>query len=709
MKAFRRLFSYIFPQWHLLVVIFLTAVMIGLMFTLSVATIIPILKVMMGQEGLHGWINRGVVNWRYGVEFSVPDTVEAAISGESSSLKSLLVIKVKSGSLADKAGLAQRDTIINVGEPNQQPASFAELIARLAESPENETAKLTVQKAGGEPQVILLDTGQEPFYARWAQQSLSLVPREGVQQNKLKAIMVVILAATLITVMRCMARFFQEYFCAKLVQRTIAKLREDVFSHTLDMPMGFFVRHGISDTISRTVGDVSGVGMGINVLLGKALREPMKAIGTLAFAMFLNYKLTLVFLCAAPVTIGFAAGLGKKIKRNTKRSLMSSASVLGKIDGIMSALGVVKVYNRQGYERSRFREINQKLLKRMLRVAKVDAATDPVMEVLGMFAAAGAIIAGAYWVFEGGMDSASFFALLFSLGISAESVRKTSDVWNRIQQSNAAAERVFEVIDQPLEIDPANTIEIEPLRNKMEFRDIYFTYPNSPEPVLRGINLKIEAGKTVAVVGPNGSGKTTLINLIPRFYEPDSGSILIDSQNIADVRLTSLRSQIGMVSQGIVTFTDTVAENIAYGKPDATMDEIIAAAKASYAHEFIDPLPDGYNTMIGENNAGFSGGQMQRIVIARAILKDPAILILDEAMSQIDADSEAKIHKALSKLMVGRTSFVIAHRFSTVINADIIVVMEQGRIVAQGTHDELIKDSPLYRSLYQTQLIGANG
>ncbi|MBN1456795.1 MAG: ATP-binding cassette domain-containing protein, partial [Sedimentisphaerales bacterium] len=248
-------------------------------------------------------------------------------------------------------------------------------------------------------------------------------------------------------------------------------------------------------------------------------------------------------------------------------------------------------------------------------------------------------------------------------------------------------------------------IDIGPLKDKIEFKDVVFTYPGNENRTLNGVNLSVEAGHTIAVVGPNGSGKTTLINLIPRFYDIDSGSIMIDGHELSDISLKSLRDQIGMVTQNVVTFNNTVAANIAYGKNDATMDEIITAAKRSFAHEFIEPLPNGYDTIIGEHSTGFSGGQLQRIVIARAIVKNPAILIFDEAMSQIDADSEAKIHDALSELMRGRTCFIIAHRFSTVISADKIAVMDNGRIVASGTHAELMSSCQLYRNLYETQIV----
>ncbi|HLB74023.1 MAG TPA: ATP-binding cassette domain-containing protein, partial [Sedimentisphaerales bacterium] len=437
----------------------------------------------------------------------------------------------------------------------------------------------------------------------------------------------------------------------------------------------------------------------------KALREPLNALFMLAFAMLLNWQLTLIFLASAPFVLVTVNAFGKRMKRATKKLLMASSQMLSKLQEAMAGLKVVKVYNQQQYEVNSFRLINDRLLKQLLKISKVDSATSPVLEVLGMAAGAAAIIIGMAWVTRGRIDSPEFLTLLLLLGASAEAVRKTSDIWNKIQEANAAGERVFAIVDEPIEFEKPGAVELPLLKSKIEFKDIVFTYPGGSVPVLKGLNLVVQAGHNVAIVGPNGSGKTTLANLLPRFYDPDSGQILIDGMDIRDVTLSSLRRQIGMVTQNMVTFHDAIAANIGYGKPDAAREEIIAAAKRSFAHEFIDPLPNGYDTLIGELSTGLSGGQLQRIVIARAILKNPAILIFDEATSQVDADSEAKIHKAIEEVMHDRTSFIIAHRFSTVISADVIVVMDQGRIIAQGRHDELIKTCSLYHSLYETQLV----
>jgi subfamily B ATP-binding cassette protein MsbA len=379
--------------------------------------------------------------------------------------------------------------------------------------------------------------------------------------------------------------------------------------------------------------------------------------------------------------------------------------MFGKLVEAVSSLPVVKVYNRQDYEMRTYKDISRKLLKQTLRLAKVDSATAPLLDVLGMFAGSAALLLGIMWVTSANMQASTFFGILLALGVTANSVRRTSDVWNQIQDCNAASDRVFQLLDYAVEYEKPGSVEIGPLKYKIEFQDVVFTYPNGKEPVLKKVNLTVKAGHNVAIVGPNGAGKTTIVNLLPRFFNPDSGRILIDGRDIADCTLRSLRNQIAMVTQNVVTFNDTIAANIGYGNHDATMEDIITAAKRSYVHEFIEPLPDGYNTVIGEHGSGFSGGQLQRIVIARAILKNPSILIFDEAMSQVDADSEAKIHRALAEIMRNRTCFIIAHRFSTVISADRIVVMNNGRVIAQGVHEELVKDCILYKSLYETQLI----
>ncbi|MHC5061176.1 MAG: ABC transporter transmembrane domain-containing protein [Planctomycetota bacterium] len=725
MKSFWRIFKYIWPQWPRLTAIVVTAVLIAILFSFSFMTIIPLLKVMMGEEGLHGWVDRKTCHWRYGMDFYVPDTVAFAETGADIAYY-ILIADVDDNSPAQAAGLKPGDKIFVAGkllsDEGESKMTSAKLLEELATAPAQGVIALKLrrdnQQGISEEKLVQLNAGRDELSfignakmaaADLAQRAISYMPRGEIRENKKRAILFIILLMAAVTTARCTARFYQSYLAEKVVQIATARLREDTFTHMMDMPVGFFSDAGTSDTISRLLGDISTMGRGVKVLLGKTLREPLKALGTLACAALISWKLTLIFLGCAPVTIWSLALLGKKIKRATRRSLISSALILGKLQGVMKALRVVKVYNRQKHEVLAYTGLNRRFLRQVLRAAKVQAATGPIMEVLGMIAGSAALLVGAYWIFSAStnMQPSLFFGLLVFLGTTAESIRKVSDVWNKIQQANAAAERVYAVVDEPSEFEEADAADLEPLKHKIEFSDISFTYPKGDKPVLNRVNLTVETGQTVAVVGPNGSGKTTLINLIPRFYDPDNGRILFDGCNIRQSSLKSLRDQVSMVTQQVVTFNDTIAANIGYGKKGATMDQIVTAAKRSFAHEFIEPLPKGYDTLIGEHGSGFSGGQLQRIVIARAILKDPAILIFDEAMSQIDADSEAKIHQALSELMQDRTCFVIAHRFSTVISSDTIVVMKDGQIVAQGTHEQLTRDCPLYQNLYETQMVAS--
>jgi ABC-type multidrug transport system fused ATPase/permease subunit len=725
MKDFARLFAYIRPQWPRVIAVVVTAMIIALLVSVSFMAIIPLLNVMIGGEGLHGWVDRKTCEAAYGLELRVPKVEE--------SRDHLRVNRVSEGSLAAEAGIQDLDYIGDVNDASNESAeselSYAQFLQKLAET-KQETVRITITRGTGPDansipaelntphNLAYIDSLKWPAHrwikwrgklfgfgiARWA---VSYLPRGQTEKNQIQAVVAIMVAMLIITVIRCVAKFYQDYIGQKIVQTAIREMRQDVFAHLTRMPIGFFARERPSDTISRIMRDTAVMTAAVKVMLGKALREPMNALFMLAAAMFLNWQLALIFLCGAPFVVVSLGTFGRRMKKATRRSLEAGAQMLAKLQESVTGLRVVKVYNREEFEQEQFQTINGRLLKQLLRMSKVEAATHPVLEVLGMFAGAAAIIVGMAWVARENLEGPEFITLLVLLGGAAEAVRKTSDIWNKIQQANAAAERVFSVMDSPTELEKAGAAPLPPVKGDVAFRDIVFTYPGTQQATLRGVNLTVTAGHNVAIVGANGSGKTTLANLLPRFYDPDAGQILIDGHDIAEVTLQSLRAQIGMVTQQTITFNDTIAANIAYGRHGATQEEIVAAAERAFAHEFVSQLPQGYDTVIGEHGVGLSGGQLQRIIIARAILKNPAILIFDEATSQVDADSEAKIHKAIEKVMQDRTTFIIAHRFSTVVAADMIVVMDGGQILAQGQHEELMQTCPIYQGLYETQLVKA--
>ncbi len=725
MKAFSQMLKYVWPQWPRIIIVVLSALIIAVLLSLSFMTIIPLLKVMMGEEGLHGWVNRKAAESYYGVQFYVPGTTELTDDTGSPLRTQLLVVDVRDDSLADKAGIRRRDHIADVNGVQAREgssASYTRLLQELAVA-RGDSVPVTLSREQNnrleQVQVTMATPDNEQYVAdlgwrsmrrlEWqvrsavagaGQQFVSTLPAD----NKTQQIMVIMIAVTIVTIIRCLAKFYQDYLGQKVVEVAVNHLREDVFRHMTRMPIGIFANERPSDIISRIVRDTVTMGSAIRVMLGKALREPLNAIIMLLLAFFINWQLALVFLCGAPLVVASLGSFGRKMRKATRHSLIASSRMLAKLQETVVGLRVIKIYDREDYERQSFRDINDRLLKQLLKISKVDAATQPVLEVLGMVVGAAALMLGAVWVTQGKVEGSEFLLLLGLLGAAAEAVRKTSDIWTRIQQANAAAERIFDVLQQPTEVEKPNAIALPTVRNAIEFQDVVFSYPGAERRTLDHINLHVPAGHNVAIVGANGSGKTTLANLLPRFYDPDSGRVCIDGHDIRDVTLRSLRSQIGMVTQQVISFNDTVAANIAYGRHNATQDQIVEAAKRAYAHEFISQMPQGYDTVIGEQGVGLSGGQLQRIVIARAIIKNPTILIFDEATSQIDAESEAKIHEAIQEIMRGRTTFIIAHRFSTVVAADVIVVMHDGKIIAQGRHDELIHTCSVYQALYETQL-----
>jgi ABC-type multidrug transport system fused ATPase/permease subunit len=392
------------------------------------------------------------------------------------------------------------------------------------------------------------------------------------------------------------------------------------------------------------------------------------------------------------------------MRRASRGTLENWSQMLSVINETLIGARVVKAYSAEGYERRRFARVNKRLLKEQNRLSHYASLSRPTVETLAVILSAVPMLFAAYLVLKHEVSTPVFFTLLACFVAMLEPMRKLSDVNGKIQQTNAAAARVFEVVDMEPEPNHQHSMPKLPRHQRtIEFRGIDFRYPGHEELVLRGINVTINHGQNVAIVGGNGSGKTTLLSLLPRLYTPTEGAILIDGHDIAKVSLRSLRKQIGLVTQDSLLFADTIYNNIAYGTRHATREQVFDAARRSYADEFIRDFPQAYDTMVGEHGMRLSGGQKQRIAIARAILHDPSILILDEAMSQIDSDSENKITLALRAFTRDRTVLMIAHRFQTVISADSIICLDKGQVVGIGTHAELIENCLAYRKLYENQ------
>ncbi len=532
-----------------------------------------------------------------------------------------------------------------------------------------------------------------------------------VPDDRFAAFLCIIAVIALLTLIGSTGRFIHEMLTVTVVHRAAMVWRARMFRRLIRAPLELILRQGSSDHISRVVFDTRPLARGYTAILGRSIEHIFKGAMALCVAMIFDWRLTLIALVTAPPVGILLRKFGKRIRRSARYVMRQRGHMVGALKEAMGGIRVVKVNNAEGYERRRFARINRRLYAQEMRVRLMRALATPMIEFLSLIGMLLVASIAAYYIFRSGRDSTTFMTVLVALGLAAGSLKPLATLSQVINEGRAAAERLYELLETPTEpTGPDVRFDLPALgahREAVVFEDVSFTYQGQPEPAVDHFSLQVPFGQTIAIAGGNGSGKTTLVSLLPRLLEPTEGRILIDGQSIAGVRLRSLRQQIAVVTQQTVLFEGTIAQNIAYGRRHATPQQIIDSATAAYADPFITELPQGYETMLGEGGEGLSGGQQQRIAIARAILRDPTIFILDEATSQIDADSESKINLALRKLRHGRTVFVIAHRLSTVLDADRIIVLDAGRIIDQGSHDELIGRCDLYRTLTQTQMLDA--
>lgn len=739
MRNFARLVRFAWPYRVRFGLSLACAVMVALLYGADIAAVYPLLKILFYNENCQKWVAEEIVTLRTdiqaidtrlaevdvmnGVQGKDDPKVQERLAFVRNDLgdKKKKVINLET--MPDDAALQAQN---GRNAPNRDEANLkaARREQRIAEARFDEWdrfgARLIRNEGPGALNERRVELEKERGKAqrwlgryRWLQPRIErYLPHHGFQTLLLLLGMVMTGVA-----IKGVFLFMQEVLVADVMQLTLFRIRNHFYRRTIALDLSSFGDQGSSELISRFTNDMDSLGQGFNTLFSKVIREPLRITSCLSIALWLNWRLTCLALVLVPVSALTSRRAGQIMKRAVRRSLESMSTIYKILQETFQGITIVKAFTMERRESLRFFNETRSLYKKSVRVAKIDALSDPVLEILALSTVSIALLAGSYLVLNDTvflnlgfmklqlashkMAIEDLLYLYATLAGISDPVRKLANVHSRIQRAAAAADRICALMDRaPAVADKTTAVRLPRHTSAIEFADVTFGY-DGKESVLHGVNLNVRHGETIALVGPNGCGKTTLMSLIPRFWDVQGGAIRIDGHDLRDVRLRSLRSQIGMVIQDTILFEDSIANNIAYGRRHATRDEIIACSKRAYAHEFIEKLPQGYDTLIGERGLGLSGGQRQRVALARAMLRDPAILILDEATSAADIQAEALLRKAIEEFARNRTTFLITHSIGSLQFADRIALMNAGRIEAIGTDSELRNSSHLYRRLIE--------
>lgn len=676
MNNFSRILPFVWPHRRKVYLSFLFAGLVALFWSVNLSVAFPVVKVLLQGESLDEYVGREIT------------AAEKEIAKRTASLKHI------------ETQLQQYED----SDPEFQNDENVALLQRQSRQ-----------------QSKISEATRHLHTMNWVRSFVvPLLP--GDQFDLLAAILLVLLVAT---ILKGLCIFMQDVLIGSVVELTTMGIRKQCFRRLLELDYQTLRLSGSSDLMSRFTYDLNLVAHGMRLLGGKVVREPLKAACCVVGAFFVCWQLTLLSLLFVPLVGLVFYRIGRKLKQASRRMMESMSRIYKTLEETIAGAKIVIAFNGARRHRQRFHRENKEYYAKSQKIIGIDALTSPTTEVLGLLAAFIALLPGAYLVLRGTteiwgltltskpMDIAELSLLYVLLAGTIDPIRKLSTTYAKLKRGSAAADRILALMDQKsLVVDPETPKAMPRLARSVEFENVEFSYSRENAdsefhpPVLNGVTLTVDAGDVVVVVGENGSGKSTLVNLLPRYYDPNHGEVRIDGVSIRDVRLRDLRNQIGVVTQETLLFDESIYDNIRYGKLEATHEEIVAAADRAHVTPFVEQLPEGFETRVGEKGGRLSGGQRQRIALARAMLRDPAILILDEATSAIDAQSELLIHEALRHFVKGRTTFLITHSVSRSILDFVtrIVVMEDGRLVANGTHEDLVTSCVSYRRLYDAQV-----